>query len=266
MYAKTTILFTTTVLSLVFYGLSTSPVLANSSQKSLQGIPSNYANTEVGSPETETLIALNEGTHISQTPSQTQSETPSQAQNQAQNQSPSVTSASVKQNFSGIITSSNGTSMEVKLGDGSFRNFEFNPNLLNSPNIAKGAFVKLSVDENQIVQEVQVAEVEKTLEGTVRDVVGSQVMMELDDGTMETTTVAPAVSARMGIAKGVRLMVTSFQGIGATKLCFGKATPPPVTVSITPPVVVPEPPTRIGGGEPEPIKPPKFRKPVPALW
>ncbi|AFZ11031.1 hypothetical protein Cri9333_0027 [Crinalium epipsammum PCC 9333] len=256
MYAKTTTLFTTTILSLVFYGLSTSPVLANSSQRSLQGISSNYANTEVGSPETETLIALKEGTHISQAPSQTPSQAPSQA--------PSVTSASVKQNVSGIISAYNGTNMEMRLGDGTSKNFEFNPNLLNSPNIAKGAFVKLSVDENQIVQEVQPAEVAETVEGTVREVSGSQVTMELDDGKMITTTVAPAVSARMGLADGVRLMVTSFQGIGATKLCFGKTIQPPVT--ITPPAFVPEPPTRIGGGEPEPIKPPKVRKPVRSLW
>ncbi|MGB3206556.1 MAG: hypothetical protein WBB28_16335 [Crinalium sp.] len=239
MYAKTTTLFTTTILSLVFYGLFTSPVLANSSQGSLQRIPSNYRDTEVGLPETETLIALDPGKDISQTQT--------------------VTPASLNQNVPGIISSSNGTTVQIKLADGTSQNYQLNPNLVNSSNIRRGAFVALLVDENKVVQEVQPAEVEKTLEGVVREVVGSQVTLELPNGQLETTAVAPAVSARMGLAPGVPLIVTSYRGIGSTKLCFGKTTPPPV--SITPPPVMPNPP--VGGGEPPAIKPPT---PIPALW
>lgn len=237
MYAKTT-LFTTTILSLVFYGLFTSPVLANSSHRSFQGIPSNYRDTEVGLPETETLIALNQGTDISQTQT--------------------VTPASLNQNVPGIISSSNGTNVQIKLADGTSKNYQLNSNLVNSPNIRKGAFVALLVDENNVVQEVQPAEVEKTLEGIVREVVGSQVTLELPNGQLETTSVAPAVSARMGLAPGVPLIVTSYRGIGSTKLCFGKTTPPPISL---PPVIPNQPP--VGGGEPPAIEPPK---PIPALW
>lgn len=242
MYAKTTTLFTTTMLSLVFYGLSTSPVLANSSRVSLQGMPSHYADaeiplagTEVGLPETETVIALNQGTDTSQ--------------------AKTVTAASSNQTIPGIINSSNGSNVEIKLADGTSQKYQLNPNLVNSPNIRKGAFVALSVDGNQVVQEVQPAEVEKTLEGTVREIVGSQVTIELPNGQLETTTVAPAVSARMGLAPGVPLMVTYYRGISSTKLCFGKTTPPPISLPpvIEPPAIIP----------PPAVKAPP---PVPALW
>ena len=211
MCGKTKTLFTTTMLSLVFYGLSTSSALANSSQPSLQG-----ANP--------------------------------------------VTSASSNQNVSGIINSYNSSTLEVKLADGTSQRYQLNPNLINSENIRKGAFVALLVDGNQIVQKVQPAEVEKTIEGIVREIVGYQVTLELPNGQIETTAVAPAVSARMGLAKGVPLMVTSYKGISATKICLGKTTPPAISL---PPVKKMPP---VGGGEPPAIKPPAIKPPVRALW
>ena len=269
MYAKTTTLFTTTILSLVFYGLSTSPVLAKLSPGSSQGIPSN-ADTKVGLSETERLKALNQRTDISQgqaepsalpalpapePPASTvtpppeppaSTVTPASTETTAQTE----TTASLTQNVPGIINSFNGTSVEMKLADGTFKSFQLSPDLVIPSTMAKGEFVNLRV-KDQIVQEVQPAEVESTIEGTVREINGSQVTMESADGSLTTTTVAPEVAKRMGLAQGTRLVVTSYRGIGSTKLCFGKTTPvalPPVRQQTPPPKPTPRP------------------RAVPALW
>ena len=250
MYAKTTTLFTTTILSLVVYGLSTSPVLAKLSPGSSQGIPSN-ADTKVGLSETERLKALNQRTDISQGQAEpsalpalpapeppASTVTPASTETTAQTE----TTASLNQNVPGIINSFNGTSVEMKLADGTFKSFQLSPDLVIPSTMAKGAFVNLRVNKDQIVQEVQPAEVESTIEGTVREINGSQVTMESADGSLTTTTVAPEVAKRMGLAQGTRLVVTSYRGIGSTKLCFGKTTPvalPPVRQQTPPPKPTP---------------------------
>lgn len=163
----------------------------------------------------------------------------------SQTQVKPIQSALSSRNTVGLVKSLSGKTLELRLADGTCRKFTVEPNVLGSLNPRRGTLVALDANNNGLVTGLQLAEVDRTIHGTVTNVVDDQVTLRLPDNQTETTKVAPETAARLNLAPGVPLSVTSYRGTASTRICVGKAVPtPPVALPLTTPVVTPQPPVR----------------------
>lgn len=150
---------------------------------------------------------------------------------------PETQSALSSRNTVGLVKSLNGKTLELRLADGTCRKFAVEPNVLGSLNPRRGTLVALDTNNSGSVTGLQLAEVDRTIHGTVTSIVDDQVTLRLPNNQTETTRVAPETAARIGLAPGVPLSVTSYRGTASTRVCVGKAqVPPPAAL---PPVEAP---------------------------
>ncbi len=159
---------------------------------------------------------------------------------------PNIQSALSSRNTVGLVKSLSGKTLELRLADGTCRKFTVEPDVLGSLNPRRGTLVALNADNNGLATGLQLAEVDRTIHGTVTSVVDDQVTLRLPNNQTETTRVAPETAARLGLAPGVPLSVTSYRGTTNTRICMGKAVPTPsvAPLPLVTPVVTPQPPVR----------------------
>jgi molybdopterin-binding protein len=167
------------------------------------------------------------------------------------------------QSVTGIVQSVTGDKVEMSLGSGVTESYTVPPEALKGMTLRDGMFVQLTADSKGNVQEVQPPEVEKVVNGVVSSIDGDQVTLQLPDGSTETTTVSPQTATQMNLANGSPIVVTTYKGTAATKICPGAVAAQPAPVA--PPAPVPEP---IAAPEPapEPIRPAGGINPTPQAW
>lgn len=157
---------------------------------------------------------------------------------------PSIQAALGSHNTVGLVKSLSGKTLELRLADGTCQKFTVEPDVLGSLNPRRGTLVALNANNNRQVTGLQLAEVDRTIHGTVTNVVDDQVTLQLPNNKTEITRIAPETTARLGLAPGVPLSVTSYRGTASTRICVGKAVPTPPVIPLTTPVVTPQPPVR----------------------
>jgi molybdopterin-binding protein len=167
------------------------------------------------------------------------------------------------QSVTGIVQSVSGDKVEMSLGSGVTESYTVPPEALKGMTLRDGMFVQLTADSKGNVQEVQPPEVEKVINGVVSSIDGDQVTLQLPDGSTETTTVSPQTATQMNLANGSPIVVTTYKGTVATKICPGAVAAQPAPIA--PPAPVPEP---IAAPEPapEPIRPAGGINPTPQAW
>jgi molybdopterin-binding protein len=232
MFFKPTTLVTGTILSLVFYGLSTSSVLARpTSDRSANRIDNRH------------------GILVSQ-----ENAEPAGAAESTDPQAATVPSNKVV----GIVKSYNNNTLELRDVTGGSQPYTLKSNAVGSLNLRQGMMVSLDTDQEGAVSAVEMAEIDQSYTGVITGINEETVTLQLPDGQTTTTIIAPETAARMGLSRGVPLKVTTFRGTTATKVCIGQRPAP---------VVEAPPPLPTGGFEPIPqeVPPPLPERPR-ALW
>lgn len=158
--------------------------------------------------------------------------------------------AAVSQEVVGLFRSLDGNVLQLRLPDGTSQTYTVDPAQTSSLALQRGELVTVVTDANNQVTQIQPAAVEEVLTGEVQSITGDQVVLELPNGEVQTTTVPVDTITRMGLAAGKPLVVTKYLGTWATRVCLGKEAPVPVAQP-------PAPPENIGGGELPPVR---------ALW
>jgi hypothetical protein len=157
----------------------------------------------------------------------------------------------------GIVRSMTGDSLEVRMLDGTVKQMPMTPEMVSSASsLQKGSVVGFDTDPaSGGLTKLESAQVDRTVSGTVSSIEGDQVTVQSSTGESITTPLSSATIARMGLTTGKELIVTTYQGTWATKVCC-PATPAPVSNVV--PTPAPEP---VGA----PFVPPPA-KPVQGLW
>jgi hypothetical protein len=157
----------------------------------------------------------------------------------------------------GIVRSMTGDSLEVRMLDGTVKQMPMTPEMVSSASsLQKGSVVGFDTDPaSGSLTKLESAQVDRTVSGTVSSIEGDQVTVQSSTGESITTPLSSATIARMGLTTGKELIVTTYQGTWATKVCC-PATPAPVSNVV--PTPAPEP---VGA----PFVPPPA-KPVQGLW
>lgn len=157
----------------------------------------------------------------------------------------------------GIIRSISGNNIEVRGLDGTTRQIAVSGEFQSyASGLQQGSVVGFDTDAaTGNLTKLEAAQVDRTVSGTISAINGDQVTVISPSGESITTPVSTATIARMGLTAGKELIVTTYQGTWATKICC-PATPAPVSNIV--PTPVPQP---IGA----PFLPPA-PKPVPGLW
>ncbi|MGB8698462.1 MAG: hypothetical protein WCD18_03510 [Thermosynechococcaceae cyanobacterium] len=160
----------------------------------------------------------------------------------------------------GIVRSVSGGTLVVRTLEGTTKQLTVPESLAASVSgLQRGSLVGFETDAAGSLTQLQPPETDRTFEGTISTIQGTQVTLTSATGESLTTPIAPATISRMGLAVGKPLKVTQYKGnIWASKLCVPETAAPvvPVTVEPAPTPVIPS-----GGG----FTPPPVR-PVPALW
>lgn len=153
--------------------------------------------------------------------------------------------------FAGIVKSFDGETLVVRQDDGSCETLTVAPEVLGDLNLTKGSLVIVERKDAQVTS-LQRPEVSQTIDGVVTEMVDDQVTLKLANGETEGTTIAPETAKRLGLAPGVPLRVTTYEGVPTTRVCLGERprSQPPVVAPPPPPAAVPVTPT----------------EPVRALW
>jgi hypothetical protein len=157
----------------------------------------------------------------------------------------------------GIVRSVTGDSLEVRMLDGTVKQMPMTAEMVSSASsLQKGSVVGFDTDPaSGSLTKLESAQVDRTVSGTVSSIEGDQVTVQSSTGESITTPLSSATIARMGLTPGKELIVTTYQGTWATKVCC-PATPAPVSNVV--PTPAPEP---VGA----PFVPPPA-KPVQGLW
>lgn len=157
----------------------------------------------------------------------------------------------------GIVRSVSGDTLSVRMLDGTIKQVPATGNLSSSlGTLQRGSVVGFDTDANGNMTTLQAAEVDKSVSGTVSSINGDQVTVLSSSGESLTTPMSSATIARMGLVPGKELIVTTYKGTWATKVCCPE-TPAPVSN------IVPEPAPQPPVGAPFTPPPPK---PVQGLW
>jgi hypothetical protein len=219
MFLKPTTLVTGTILSLVFYGLSTSSAVAR---------PTNDAGRH--------------GVLVSQDTS----EPTAAPSNNSQAATPP------KMRVVGVVKSYNNNTLELRDVTGASQPYNVDPSAVGSLNLRPGTMVAVDANPEGQVQSVEMAEVDQNYTGVVRNINQETVTLELPDGQTTTTVIAPETQARMGIRPDTPLKVTTFRGTSATKVCIGQR---PAPVVEAPPELPQGAPVQEVAPEPPPVLP-----------
>jgi hypothetical protein len=157
----------------------------------------------------------------------------------------------------GIVRSMTGDSLEVRMLDGTVKQMPMTAEMVSSASsLQKGSVVGFDTDPaSGGLTKLEAAQVDRTVSGTVSSIEGDQVTVQSSTGESITTPLSSATIARMGLTTGKELIVTTYQGTWATKVCC-PATPAPVSNIV--PAPAPDP---VGA----PFVPPPA-KPVQGLW
>ncbi len=170
--------------------------------------------------------------------------------------SPDAKAGNLPGNY-GIVRSVSSDAIEVRMLDGTTKQIPVTGDMMSYANsLQKGSVVGYDTDPaSGNLKKLEAAEVDRTVSGTVSSIEGDQVTVKSSTGESITTPLSSATIARMGLAPGKELIVTTYKGTWATKACC-PTTPAPVSN------VVPEP-------APQPVGAPFVQpapKPVQGLW
>jgi hypothetical protein len=157
----------------------------------------------------------------------------------------------------GIVRSVSDNAVEVRMLDGTVKQMPLTGDTMSYANgLQPGSVVGFDTDAaSGNVTKLEAAQVDRTVSGTVSSIEGDKVTVQSSTGESITTPLSSATIARMGLTTGKELIVTTYQGTWATKVCC-PATPAPVSN------VVPTPAPQPAGA---PFVPPA-PKPVQGLW
>jgi hypothetical protein len=156
----------------------------------------------------------------------------------------------------GIVRSVSGDNVSVRMLDGSTKQVAVTGDQASSlSTLQPGSILGFDTDPSGAVTKLQSAEVDKKVAGTVSSIDGDRVTVLSSTGESLTTPVSSATISRMGLVPGKELIVTTYKGTWATKICCPQ-TPAPVSN------VVPEPAPQPAGA---PFVAPA-PKPVQGLW
>jgi hypothetical protein len=170
--------------------------------------------------------------------------------------SPDAKAGNLPGNY-GIVRSVSSDAIEVRMLDGTTKQIPVTGDMMSYANgLQKGSVVGYDTDPaSGNLKKLEAAEVDRTVSGTVSAIEGDQVTVKSSAGESITTPLSSATIARMGLAPGKELIVTTYKGTWATKACC-PTSPAPVSN------VVPEP-------APQPVGAPLAQpapKPVQGLW
>jgi hypothetical protein len=157
----------------------------------------------------------------------------------------------------GIVRSVSDKGVEVRMLDGTTQVMSVTGEMMSyASGLQRGSVVGFDTDAaSGNLTRLESAQVDRTVSGTVSSIEGDQVTVQSSTGETITTPLSSATIARMGLAPGKELIVTTYQGTWATKVCCPE-TPAPVSTVV--PTPTPQP---VGA----PFLPPP-PKPVPGLW
>jgi hypothetical protein len=157
----------------------------------------------------------------------------------------------------GIVRSVSGNGVEVRMLDGTTKQMPLTGDMSSyAGSLQPGSVVGFDTDPaSGNVTKLEAAQVDRTVSGTVSAIDGDKVTVQSSTGESITTPLSSATIARMGLTTGKELIVTTYQGTWATKVCC-PATPAPVSTVV--PTPAPQP---VGA----PFVPPPA-KPVQGLW
>jgi hypothetical protein len=156
----------------------------------------------------------------------------------------------------GIVRSVAGDTLSVRMLDGTTKQVPVASGITPSlGGLQRGAIVGFDTDPSGAITKLEPAEIDKKVAGTVSSINGDQVTVLSSTGESITTPVSTATISRMGLAPGKELIVTTYKGTWASKLCCPETPPAPVSN------VVPQPEPPVGA----PFVPPA-PKPVQGLW
>ena len=163
-------------------------------------------------------------------------------------------STGTQRNVTGIVNSFQGSTLDLRLADGTCKTFSVEPSTVGSQRLRKGTLVTFDADANRRVTRIQQPEVAETINGIVTKIANDQVTLRLPNGQTRTTVVAPATAQQLKLVPGVPIATTLYRGTSLTKICVRALDIPPVAAA---PVPVVQPPI-----------PPAFKAPQPvkALW
>ncbi len=205
------------------------------------------------SRQTVQLISQAGTTEVVPAPATAPSASPSGAQGGAI--TPASKPGSIPAQY-GIVRSVSGDSVSVRMLDGTTKQMSVASSV--SPSLGtlqRGAIVGFDTDPSGAVTKLESAEVDKTVSGTVSSINEDQVTVTSATGESITTPVSTATIARMGLVPGKELIVTTYKGTWASKLCCPQTAAPVSTV----PEPAPQPPVGAPFVQPAP-------KPVQGLW
>lgn len=157
----------------------------------------------------------------------------------------------------GIVRSVSSNGVEVRMLDGTTKQMPVTGEMNSyASGLQPGSVVGFDTDPaSGNLTKLEAAQVDRTVSGTVSSIDGDKVTVQSATGESITTPLSSATIARMGLTPGKELIVTSYQGTWATKVCC-PATPAPVSNVV--PTPAPQP---VGA----PFVPPA-PKPVQGLW
>ncbi len=157
----------------------------------------------------------------------------------------------------GIVRSVSSNGVEVRMLDGTTKQMPVTGEMNSyASGLQPGSVVGFDTDPaSGNLTKLEAAQVDRTVSGTVSAIDGDKVTVQSSTGESVTTPLSSATIARMGLTPGKELIVTTYQGTWATKVCC-PATPAPVSNVV--PTPAPQP---VGA----PFVPPA-PKPVQGLW
>jgi hypothetical protein len=157
----------------------------------------------------------------------------------------------------GIVRSVSDKGVEVRMLDGTTKVMSVTGEMMSyASGLQPGSVVGFDADPaSGNLTRLESAEVDRTVSGTISSIEGDQVTVQSSTGESIVTPLSSATISRMGLTSGKELIVTTYKGTWATKVCC-PATPAPVSNVV--PTPTPEP---VGA----PFLPPP-PKPVPGLW
>ncbi len=153
----------------------------------------------------------------------------------------------------GLVRSVSNGVLDIRTLDGNSKQIPIPSNLSGSASgLQQGSLVGFDTDAAGNLTRLEPPTVDRTLEGTISAVDEDQITVQSASGETMTTSVDSATIARLGLAQGKKVAVTTYQGTWANKICCVEEPAAPIPVTPTLP--------RSGGGTVEPPTPTR------ALW
>jgi hypothetical protein len=175
--------------------------------------------------------------------------TPSPApENSPSSITPSTSTSGLPTNYGLVRSVSNGM-LDIRTLDGNSKQIPIPSNLTSAAStLQQGSLVGFDTDATGNLTRLEPPAVDRKLEGTISAVEEDQITVQSASGETMTTSVDSATIARLGLAPGKEVSVTTYQGTWANLICCVEKPPIPVT------------PIPSGGGTVEPPTPTR------ALW